>query len=700
MGAPGATFETIDLNRPPVQRLRTDICGFLGYAERGPLDRPVKLTGWRQFIDAFGPPLAFSHTGHAIRLFFDNGGAQAYMMRVAHRDGDRAARTASVDVVPGLTLSASFSAIGKTATQATGPTADPADLPSPSPGSWGNRLSLVVQAGGLGATRSLANQPDDGGSIRVENIAGFSPGSWVKVIQDGNVSDAYAQVAEIDPLLKEITWATPIGGLDFAAPILLETVEFGLRVQLDGQDIGGHDNLSLDPRHPRWIVTVLETDSPVLAAVANLDPMTLADPALWPIVGSTVGLRGGRDGLADVLRQDFLDALALYAAIDEISVLAAPDVVLDAEAAPEEEAVPPPLHDCLSVEPPSAGQLRGQVFDADSGAGLGGVLVSARDVAATPALTSSTGIFTLTALPVGQVAIRLERDGYATLAATAQTFAVPPPGRQRFEMAARTLPPALADDDVFLVQQAMAAQGEQGLYRIALFDAPAGQLAVADIQGWRRRFDTTYAALYWPWVMTTLDDGTTRALPPSGAVAGLLARLDLEEGPQRAPANRPLRGIEALTVTVDDPIHGLLNDSGINVLRATPGRGIAPQGARTLSSDPEWRFLNVRRLMLLIAEAIEDAHQWAVFEPNNRVLRDALSHSLTSFLAALWLRGAFAGGSPSEAYAVKCDEENNPPAVIDAGQVIAQIAVAPVRPYEFIRLRLGRSDRVRVQEDA
>jgi len=149
---------------------------------------------------------------------------------------------------------------------------------------------------------------------------------------------------------------------------------------------------------------------------------------------------------------------------------------------------------------------------------------------------------------------------------------------------------------------------------------------------------------------------------------------------------------------VDDAGHGLLNGLGINLVRATPGQGIAPQGARTLSSAAELRYLGVRRLLLMIARAIEEAHQWAVFEPNTPVLRDALTHSLSQFLGSLHRRGALAGASPEAAFAVKCDAENNPPDVVDAGQVVAEIAVAPVRPYEFIRLRLGRTDRLMVQE--
>jgi phage tail sheath protein FI len=118
-----------------------------------------------------------------------------------------------------------------------------------------------------------------------------------------------------------------------------------------------------------------------------------------------------------------------------------------------------------------------------------------------------------------------------------------------------------------------------------------------------------------------------------------------------------------------------------------------------LSSDAAWRYLNVRRLLLMIEEAIEDANQWAVFEPNNQVLRQALSYSVHSFLNTLWRRGALAGDTPQAAYQVRCDETNNPLAVVNAGQMVMDIAVAPTIPFEFIRFRLGRTvDAVEVTE--
>ena len=697
MGVPGVTFERVDLNRPRVARLRTDVCGFLGYTERGPVDRPVKLESWRQFLDAFGPPLPFAHTGHAVRLFFDNGGAACYVMRVTAAG---AAATATLDLGGAATLQAAFSAISRAGSEAAGPTSGPAASATASPGAWGNRLTVAVQQGGLGTTRSLPGQPVDGATLRVETIAGFGPGSWVRVVQDADVRGVHARIATLDPQLREITWAAPLTGLrlDFTRPIQLETVEFTLRVALDGEEVARHANLSLDAEHPRRIDHVLAAESALVSAVIAVAPALLADPARWPAPGPPLRLAGGRDGLATVGKADFLSALGALEQVDEIAVLAAPDLVLRA-APPETDLGPPSVGNrCTTPEAPPAGRLSGVVLEAGTDTPLAGVRVTSRDVETPAALTAADGRFTLGGLPEGQVALRLEKAGMVPLDASGQAFLVTVPTPQRFEMAPQSLPPALVEDAIVEVQTAMAAQGERGLYRVAVLDPPEEMLGVEEIQGWRSRFDTSHAALYWPWLVVVPPGEEARTVPPSGAVTGLIARMDLLEGPQRSAANRPFRNVEALSHPVDDAGHGLLNGLGINVVRAVPGQGIAPQGARTLSSDAELIYLGVRRLLLMIAEAIEEAHQWAVFEPNTPLLRDALRHSLTQFLGTLHRRGAFAGGTPEAAFAVKCDAENNPPEVVDAGQLVAEIAVAPVRPYEFIRLRLGRTDRLTVQE--
>jgi uncharacterized protein len=136
----------------------------------------------------------------------------------------------------------------------------------------------------------------------------------------------------------------------------------------------------------------------------------------------------------------------------------------------------------------------------------------------------------------------------------------------------------------------------------------------------------------------------------------------------------------------------VLNDENINAIRVFPGRGLRIFGARTVSSDSDWRYVNVRRLLIMIEKAIGLSCQWAVFEPNNVFTRSKLHLSLTSFLLALWQRGALMGGSAREAFFVRCNEDNNPSDARDDGQLLAEIGVAPSKPFEFIVLRVGRTD--------
>ncbi|HVG44070.1 MAG TPA: phage tail sheath C-terminal domain-containing protein, partial [Longimicrobium sp.] len=261
-------------------------------------------------------------------------------------------------------------------------------------------------------------------------------------------------------------------------------------------------------------------------------------------------------------------------------------------------------------------------------------------------------------------------------------------------------PPELSEDEVVRVQQALVDHCALRADRLALLDPPraasldAGE-GPAAVRGWRRRFSSSYAVAYWPWlgVVDPLRRAPTLAIPPSGHVAGQLARTDFAVGVHRAPANFPLDWVHDVTLEVDEPTHAVLNTDGINVARPLPGRGIRLMGARTLHPDGgPLRFVNVRRLLLMIRASLYRATQWAAFEPNDYLTRAKLQLAVSSFLQALWERGALAGDVAGEAYQVKCDEENNPQAERDEGRLLADVAVAPVHPMEFVVVRVGRTD--------
>ena len=157
-----------------------------------------------------------------------------------------------------------------------------------------------------------------------------------------------------------------------------------------------------------------------------------------------------------------------------------------------------------------------------------------------------------------------------------------------------------------------------------------------------------------------------------------------------APAPEVVRGALRLELPLTKGGHHLLNPAGINCIRAFPGRGIRVWGARTLSSDPAWRYLNVRRLFNYVEESILEGTQWVVFEPNDLDLWQRVKRTANSFLLGVWRDGALFGATPGEAFYVKCDSETNPPDVIDRGQLVVEIGIAPVKPAEFVIFRIAQ----------
>lgn len=712
---PGVYFEQVDRGRPAIGPLRTDIAGFVGYTERGPLLAPVKVSNWRQFIATFGDPLPSGYLAEALRGFFANGGATCYVTRIASTSAAGGAHAAAVDLVDSASaalppasqqvvihLWASHGTVLDPVTQEA-QVVDGQPVRYDSPGAWGNRLAVSLFPAGLGSTTTSSGvtQPADGSLSLIDSLSGFETGSIVRLSQAGVVAPALRRVERIDPYQLALVWNEPVTGLglDLTAPIHLESVEFTLLVLLDGQVVEQHRDLSLSAAHSRYVVTVLQSASHYLDGKVTVDAHAVLDPGRWPATVDRLPLTGGWDGLAAVRPADFFAGLDALARVDEVSLLAAPDVVL-ATAAP----LPVPgrtlAPQCADIHPPQ-GRLFGQVVELreDGTVPLDGVTVEAVNTSATPVLTIGDGSFTLQNLPIGLVTLRLHKDGYHPLETTVEARLNPAAQPIQFQLAPISLPPAFSLDEIFDIQAAMIQQGEAHLYRVAVLDPPHEMVSLEKIQTWRRRFDSPYAALYYPWLQVQNNGAGLRDVPPSGHVAGVIARTDLLQGVHRAPANFVVDGVKGLTATVDNIQQDILNPLGINCLRVLPGRGIRVFGARTLSSDPEWRFLNVRRLLLMIEEAIEDANQWAVFEPNNEILRHALTYSLSSFLHGLWQRGALTGSTPDAAFQVKCDSDNNPSGVVDSGQVVAEIGVAPTMPFEFIRFRLGRTvDAVQITE--
>lgn len=248
-------------------------------------------------------------------------------------------------------------------------------------------------------------------------------------------------------------------------------------------------------------------------------------------------------------------------------------------------------------------------------------------------------------------------------------------------------------ETVKAVQLAMIAHCELLGDRMAIIDPPPG-LSPQQVKEWRTDlagYDSKYAALYYPWIRVhDPSTGTADFVPPSGHMAGVWARNDATRGVHKAPANEVVRGALTLATQLTKAEQELLNPIGVNCIRTFPGRGVRVWGARTLSSDPAWRYLNVRRLFNYLEESILGGTQWVVFEPNDDALWARIRRTISAFLVMEWRRGALFGLTPDEAFYVRCDRETNPAESIDAGQVVCEIGIAPVKPAEFVIFRLAQ----------
>lgn len=668
---PGVYYERADANAGGIAALRTDVAGFVGIAERGPLHLAVPLESYRQFVAWFGDVVEQGYLAYCARAFFENGGRRLWAVRVASEAAACAALRVDDKIDPDLV----------------GP--PPARVPiwrieASSPGTWGNQLAVRITEVRRTQVRVRRIDPHDPALLQVDSIAGFARHALVEIAQAG-APPQLAVVIETDAQSGRLRLDRAASGFASSAPLRAETVTYTIDVFAAGQLAAQFANLSLVPEHARYGPAVLRQPWQVVdprapdrepagassnAAIEHfriargrrpeappwIVVRELRDAAareqlrlLMPTTGAAPQpLAGGADGLAALAVRDFVgepstpsdsDAalalarrgIAVLEPVDEVSLLALPDIHIQPRP-PTRHAEPPACQPdrCLPMPPQPA-----------------------------------------TAPP------RIEGD----------------------------LPPVFSLDDIHRVQAAMVAQCEKRRDRIALLDAPFEAcrrlaLAASELRAWRQRFDSPFAALYAPWIGVVdplrlgarrpADAELTRLIPPSGHVAGTTAATDLRRGVHVAPANVPLDWAQKLSLELDAERHGILNSLGVNVIRAEAGRGLRVLGARTAASDPDWRFLNVRRLVSMIRKALEVALQWAVFEPNDWRTRAKLALTVGSFLQELWARGAFAGRSADAAYFVRCDDVNNAAEARARGELLVEIGIAPSLPFEFIVLRIGR----------
>ncbi len=254
---------------------------------------------------------------------------------------------------------------------------------------------------------------------------------------------------------------------------------------------------------------------------------------------------------------------------------------------------------------------------------------------------------------------------------------------------------ALTGSQAQLARDGLIGHCERMHYRFAIISAESTRDEQTILEA-RGQHDSSYSALYFPWLIArnpsrTVGPGRdTIPLPPDGAVAGIYARSDIERGVHKAPANETVRGIVRFSRNVNERQQDTLNPDGVNCLRSFEGRGHRVWGARTMTSDPEWTYVNVRRLFNFLKASIDAGTQWVVFEPNNEDLWLKVRMTIESFLYDVWRTGALMGTQPQEAFFVRCDRTTMSQGDLDNGRLICLIGVAPTKPAEFVIFRIGQ----------
>jgi hypothetical protein len=644
IGAPGLYIAPPETPIRALTGVRLDVCAFAGVAPRGPARVPADpATGrrsrrtvatavesfdeYRRLFGGFeGPGLL----PYAVASFFEQGGQRAYVARIVHdyaRDGDPAADAARV-------------AGGDVPGLMSG--AMPLRLRARSEGSWGNRVRVSagfstrqLRFDASGTSLSGVDLPPGttvpaGTLLRLRSSFGREF-RFVALALDSSVPPAYT------PFVR-VTFDRPAT----AFPVGIDIVDATLRAD-DGEGRSErHEGVGLSPLHPRWIAGVLNAESALLHPDASWSAASFSplDPTLDPGSCPPVVFQGGADRYRDITADDFFDSrwtpgdeepgdgIHAIAQLPDVTALAVPDLYH-----------PFPLAERRRL--PRIRSLAGATFAAC-------------------------------------VDLPIEEE---------------PAEEPAEELAQLRLEPTIPDDlaRITALQAQVVAFAEVLRSFVALLDVPP-RLPLRRLTSWRTHFQSSYAAAFHPWLSTVRSDDGRNALvplPPSGPAAGIIAFVENTSGVPHGPANVIAAGVVAVRETVAPAVHGELHPLGINVYLAERD-GVRLAAARTLSGDPDYRQLSVRRLLILLRRTVEQQMQWVVFEPNTPALRAELRQTLTVFLRQLYTAGAFRGATEDESFFVRCDASNNPPRLADRGQLVVEVGVAPSEPVEFIVLRLTR----------
>ena len=641
-----------------IQPVRLDTAGFAGIALRGPVDTPTLVTRWSDFERVFGGFEGLDWAPerllpYAVQAFFAQGGARAYVVRLAPGP--------SYGGPPAASATAQYSlpfADGRTLS-----------LAAADEGAWGDNLAItltpevattfttqLVAADEFQLPPGAAPEPWTLVRVRSDRLPRTGLLRWVSAVAGPTpFPGRHRLTGRLD---TELPFSGPEPTPDETVPVWIDSVVATMSVRDVRSTLRREETLTglaFHPSHAAFLGRAITEQSSLLAWPGPPPDGGLLPPATLTAVPATL-LSPGLDRLDGIDDDAFFDDVAEAAALD-------PDDLDD----------PPPPRgiDALAAQPDVA-------------------------LLCVPDLTwrAVAG----TTLPVAPPLPGPRRVDPCNRCWTPGPPLAYAPLRER----PAGLDPTKASDLAVIVarQVRLATLAQQTRRFVALLDVPEGLTADA-IRDWRARFDTSFAAAYHPWLGTasaaTAVDGTRSGtapvtlthVPPSAYAAGITASREVALGLAWGPANELARGAVLETAVITDDLHDRLHDLDINVFRVERD-GCRLSSAHTLSSDLDYRQLSVRRLMTMIELSISRSTQWLTFEPNTADLRSRLQVAVTRLLRTLQRAGAFAGSGTADPFFVRCEDDLNPPESQALGRLVAEIGVAPARPIEYLVLRISQ----------
>lgn len=643
--APGVFVEETSFRSKSIEGVSTTTTGFIGPARYGPVElEPELITSVVEFERIYGNrrQLAFTdnvtlhnYTWHAARAFFEEGGKRLYISRAFRRPDDAlySGLDATINLGTGTAVSTRYN--DGHARALLDPSANPKtetlSLTARFPGSAGNlrvRFSLRVGQNVL----SFEDGTPRVGALLARDVVLIRD---IKSPISSPVGTGEFYLATWDEDAQDWKFTGGAGG-----PLFLASLQEGAGFEI---------------RVVTVAVTVIPMDDP--ASSQTWDGLALDPAHSRSGAADSLSARFGYDADEPSKNRDVPIIISTQSLDDGVEVLGA---FLDASLA--SPIMSPPLDSAL--EDPDSPESQRSLEVLLKG-GSDGMRPTADDYKGqqVPNTTRKTGLFHFEDL-----------EDISIVGAPGSTFGY----ENGYGANAAT------------IINLLISHAQRMKYRIAVLDSGNGQ-TLGQVRALRAKIDTSHAALYYPWVKV-LDPVTRQPifLPPSGFVAGIYARNDVNRAVYKAPANEVVNLALGFETNLSKAQQEVLNPEGINAFRYFEGRGNRLWGARTTSSDPEWKYVNLRRYFAYLERSIDKGTQWAVFEPNGEQLWANVRRTIEDFMLNEWQQGALLGEKPEKAYFVKCDRSTMSQNDLDNGRLVCLIGVAPLRPAEFVIFRIGQ----------